>query len=202
MPQLKSSTQERLDLKIDVAEKGVANGVATLDATGKLDVAQLPALSLTETFVVNSQAAMLALNAQTGDIAIRTDINKTFILTASPATTLANWQEILFSDAVTSVNGKVGAVSLTAADVGAEPANPNIQSHIAATNNPHNVTAAQVGAISSTLLNVQNGVESLQNSANLAPSHGIAAFGGRGITIPTDTNLETWALDTANNPSG
>lgn len=66
-----------------------------------------------------SQAAMLALDAQTGDIAIRSDLNKTFVLKASPASTLANWLEILTpTAAVSSVLGKTGAVVLAAADVG------------------------------------------------------------------------------------
>ena len=57
---------------------------------------------------------MLALTAQTGDIAVRTDLNKSFILTASPASTLGNWQELLTpTDAVLSVDGSTGAVSLS-----------------------------------------------------------------------------------------
>ena len=57
---------------------------------------------------------MLALTAQIGDVAVRTDLNKSFILTATPATTLANWQELLTpTDAVLSVDGSTGAVSLS-----------------------------------------------------------------------------------------
>ena len=57
---------------------------------------------------------MLALTAQVGDVAVRTDVNKSFILTASPATTLGNWQELLTpTDAVLSVDGNTGAVSLS-----------------------------------------------------------------------------------------
>jgi len=57
---------------------------------------------------------MLALTAQTGDIAVRTDVSKSFILTASPASTLGNWQELLTpTDAVQSVDGSTGAVSLS-----------------------------------------------------------------------------------------
>ena len=82
---------------------GVANGVATLDADGKVPTTQLPPLAVNDTFVVASQTAMLALTAQTGDIAVRTDVTKTFILTASPASTLANWQEILTPPGVTSI---------------------------------------------------------------------------------------------------
>lgn len=96
-----------------------AGNVPVLDGGGKLDTSVLPALSITEPFAVASQAAMLALDAQTGDIAIRSDLNKTFVLKASPASTLANWLEILTpTAAVSSVAGKTGAVVLVAADVG------------------------------------------------------------------------------------
>jgi hypothetical protein len=48
---------------------------------------------------------------------------------------------------VTTVNGLPGpVVTLTPTTVGAEPANPNIQGHVAATGNPHGATAADVGA--------------------------------------------------------
>lgn len=80
---------------VENAEKGVSNGIATLDSSAKLQANQLPALAITETFVVNSEAAMLAAPAQQGDVAVRTDLTKSFILTADPASTLANWQELL-----------------------------------------------------------------------------------------------------------
>lgn len=97
-----------------------ANGVPVLDANGKLKTAQLPAMSISDTFVVASQAAMLALTAEVGDVAVRTDLSKSFILTASPASTLGNWQELLTPpDTVLSVNGYTGAVNLQAGDVSA-----------------------------------------------------------------------------------
>ena len=94
------------------AEKGAANGVATLGADGKILDAQLGQLAITDVFTVASQAAMLALTAERGDVAIRSDLNKSFILAASPASTLANWKELLTpTDVVTSVNGRQGAVT-------------------------------------------------------------------------------------------
>ena len=103
----------------NIANKGVLNGYASLDGAGKVPTSQLPALAITETFVVNSQASMLALVAQTGDVAIRTDLNKTFILTAEPSNVLGNWQEMLTpTDLVLSVNGQTGVVTLTKNDVG------------------------------------------------------------------------------------
>jgi hypothetical protein len=95
-------------------QKGIANGIAELDGSGLVPTHHLPALAITTTQVVNSQANMLALTAQIGDVAVRTDVNKSFILTATPASTLANWQELLTpTDAVLSVDGGTGAISLS-----------------------------------------------------------------------------------------
>lgn len=113
---------------IPSSEKGAANGVATLGADSKITSSQVPAIAITDTFVVASQAAMLALStAEKGDVAVRTDVNKSFILTAADYSTLANWQELLTpTDAVTSVNGQTGVVSLSASDVSAVPTTRNV----------------------------------------------------------------------------
>lgn len=99
---------------------GTSSGnVPVLNSDGKLDTSILPALAITETFVVSSQAAMLGLAAQIGDVAVRTDLSKTFILTQEPASTLSNWQELLTpEDSVLSVNGKTGVVTLNKSDIG------------------------------------------------------------------------------------
>jgi hypothetical protein len=109
-----TSNQDAVTLKYLTDQKGANNGIASLDGSGLIPTNQLPALAITTTQVVNSEANMLALTAQTGDVAVRTDVNKSFILTASPATTLGNWQELLTpTDAVLSVDGNTGAVSLS-----------------------------------------------------------------------------------------
>jgi hypothetical protein len=99
---------------------GTAVGnVPIIGANGKLDDSIMPPLAIVEPFPVASQAEMLALDAQMGDIAIRSDIKKTYILKTSPASTLANWLEIVSpTAAVSSVAGKTGVVTLTSADVG------------------------------------------------------------------------------------
>jgi hypothetical protein len=109
-----TNAQEAVTLNYITTQKGAVNGIASLDGSGLIPTNQLPALAITETFVVVSQAAMLALTAQTGDVAVRTDVNKSFILTAEPASTLGNWQELLTpTDSVLSVDGQTGAVSLS-----------------------------------------------------------------------------------------
>jgi hypothetical protein len=109
-----TNAQDAVTLNYITTQKAVANGIASLDGSGLIPTNQLPALAITETSVVVSEAAMLALTAQVGDLAVRTDVNKSFILTASPASTLGNWQELLTpTDSVLSVDGLTGAVSLS-----------------------------------------------------------------------------------------
>jgi hypothetical protein len=106
--------QDAVTLNYITTEKGAVNGIASLDGSGLVPTAQLPALAITNTSVVASQVAMLALTAEIGDIAVRTDLNKSFILTATPSTSLVNWQELLTpTDSVLSVDGNTGVVSLS-----------------------------------------------------------------------------------------
>jgi hypothetical protein len=114
-----AATKAYADLMVPLTEKSAANGVASLDASGKVPAAELPDISITSTQVVANQVDMLALTAEVGDVAVRTDVNKTFILTASPPSTLANWQELLTpTDSVLSVDGLTGAVDLSSVYLG------------------------------------------------------------------------------------
>jgi Major tropism determinant N-terminal domain len=88
------------------------------EVTGSLSSAQLPPLAINTVTVVADQTAMLALTAERGDMAIRTDNGKTFVLSTDAPATLADWKEITASGAVTSVAGKTGTVTLAKADVG------------------------------------------------------------------------------------
>lgn len=71
-----------------------ANQLPLLDGSGKLVASVIPALALVDTYTPASQAAMLALPAEQGDFAIRTDINAAFVLYQSPASTLSNWIQL------------------------------------------------------------------------------------------------------------
>ena len=66
------------------------DNVPILDSNGKLAESVIPAVAITDTYVVANKTAMLALNAQKGDIAIRSDLNKSFVLQATPASTAEN----------------------------------------------------------------------------------------------------------------
>lgn len=88
------------------------------EVTGTLGTAQLPPLAINEVFTAASQAAMLALVAQRGDMAIRTDIGETYVLATDAPTVLADWKMITSPGNVTSVAGRQGAIVLTKSDVG------------------------------------------------------------------------------------
>lgn len=100
-----------------VATSGSASDITT----GTLPTSVLPPLAINETFTAGSQAEMLALTAQRGDMCIRTDVAKTYVLATDSPSTLADWKEFLATGQVTSVAGKTGVVMLNAADVGALP---------------------------------------------------------------------------------
>lgn len=110
-----------LNTKEDKANKNTANGYAGLGIDGKLISAQLPSIVLTDTYVTASQAEMLALAAETGDVAVRTDLKKSFILKGTNPIVLADWQELLTpTSQVTTVFARNGAISAQTGDYSAD----------------------------------------------------------------------------------
>jgi len=94
------------------------SNVAMLNSDGKIDNSVLPPLAISETFVVDNETDQLALTVQAGDIAVRTDENKSYIALNDTNGSMSDWQELLTpTDAVTSVNGQTGAVTLTTDDI-------------------------------------------------------------------------------------
>lgn len=90
----------------------------TLTAGATIHVDNLPPITITDTFVVANETAMLALIAQTGDVAVRSDEKKTYILKGTAPTLLSNWEWLQSpTDLVLSVAGKTGAVTLDMADI-------------------------------------------------------------------------------------
>jgi hypothetical protein len=115
-------TQARFNTAL-AAVSGAASGVCPLDSTTHIPATYLPSITVHNTFVVSSQSAMLALAANQGDVAVRTDLNESFILAATPANTLGNWTQLLTpASSVTSVNSLSGTVTLTTTNI-AEGAN-------------------------------------------------------------------------------
>lgn len=96
---LGSASTARTNLGLGTAATynvGTTNGtIPVLGASGLLATSMLPALAINTVNVVGSQAAMLALTAEQGDAAIRTDENKTYLLATNSPSTLADWKEVL-----------------------------------------------------------------------------------------------------------
>jgi hypothetical protein len=190
-----------------VSAKGNANGYASLDASGKVPNAQLPALAITDVYTVASQAAMLALStAEQGDVAIRTDLNKSFILSTSSYSTLADWKELLTpTDAVLSVAGLTGAVSagslktalsLTKSDVGlsnvdntADSAKPVSTATQTALNAKSDIvrTAGQSVTGSTTLVLGDAGCLIFSNSGS---AHNITVPPNSSVAFPVRTQID------------
>jgi len=122
-----ATAQATADAAIPLAQKAAVNGVASLDATGVIPTSQIPALAIQTVTTVASQAAMLALNAQSGDVAIRSDLTaaagNVFMHNGGTTGTISDWTQIDAGGyAVSSVNGQTGTIVLGFADVGADAA--------------------------------------------------------------------------------
>lgn len=103
---------------ISTATQTALNAKADL-VGGLVPTAQIPAYAISEVFTAADQTAMLALTAQRGDMAVRTDTGHRYILQTEPASTLGNWIDLGTAvDGVSSVNGQAGVVVLAKADVG------------------------------------------------------------------------------------
>ena len=90
------------------SEKGVANGVATLDGTGKIPSAQLP--SYVDDVVEYANLAAFPGTGSSGILYIALDTNKQYRWAGS------TYQQIT-SDAVDSVAGKTGVITLDTNDI-------------------------------------------------------------------------------------
>lgn len=94
---------------------GVAGGLATLDGSGKIPSSQVPAIAITDVYVVANIAARDALTVEEGDVAKVSDagsgLPKTYIYDG------ASWIEIESGSDVDSVNGQVGVVLLGTNDI-------------------------------------------------------------------------------------
>lgn len=96
-----------------------AGSVVEVGSDGKIASSIIPSIAITDTFLADSEAKMLALTkAEKGDVCIRTDIKETFILMESGYNTLSNWKKLETpTDKVSSVNGQTGVVTLNSGHI-------------------------------------------------------------------------------------
>lgn len=98
-----------------LSEKGQVDGYVPLDGLGKIDPAYINNIYSNDSYTAASEAAMLALTTQTGDIVTRTDSSQIFVKLNNngPPAIIGDFAELLFPGVVLSVNGLTGAVSIT-----------------------------------------------------------------------------------------
>jgi hypothetical protein len=122
-----SSVQTQLDAKVDDSEKGAANGVATLDGTGKLPSAQLPASAMEYkgAWAASTNTPSLANGSGTnGDMYKASDAgtvdfgagNISFVAGDAVIYNGSIYEKIPGSDLIDSVFGRTGAVVAVAGD--------------------------------------------------------------------------------------
>ncbi|EOC1270544.1 hypothetical protein WIS48_001613 [Cronobacter sakazakii] len=154
--------------------------VPILDGIGKIPVSMIPAIALSEIFVVSSQSEMLALDVQEGDIAKRTDLGYSFILAAEPASALSNWVQ-LNDDVLAQLGLSSGASSIGAVDDNGNPS--TVQAQLIARVNKAALQsssgAAGVGAVdaSGASTNVQALLNGKASSSSLSSPYGYNFIG-------------------------
>lgn len=87
----------KADTAIPTTEKGSASGVATLDATGLIPVAQLPAGAATQVLSATSDAEQIALDASLGDLCKRLDAaakGATYVRLSSNNADMTDWLKL------------------------------------------------------------------------------------------------------------
>lgn len=94
---------------VSTASRGVANGIATLDASGLIPSTQLP--SYVDDVLEYAARASFPVTGEAGKIYVALDTNKTYRWSGSAYVYIT-------SGAVDSVAGKTGVVTLVKADVG------------------------------------------------------------------------------------
>ncbi len=142
------------------SDKGQANGVATLDSSGKIPATQIPAVALPQVFVVADQAERDTLSVQEGDEAIALDGNhwiydgsawqdKPGALgdVAGPNSSI-NGELVVFDQTSGKIIRGTGILvtggQIDGRDISADGI--SLDDHIGNNSNPHNTSRAQLGA--------------------------------------------------------
>ena len=166
-----TATQTALNLKEDKTNKNQPDGYVGLEADGKINANYLPAgVTLGTVYTAVDAAAASALTLNSGDVVVRTDESKTYIYDGSSLVELQNP-----TDAVTSVNGQTGVVSLSTAEV-AESADKNYvtdaEKTLLGNTSGSNTGDQDVSGIATNATNIAanaTAISTKANSADLAP---------------------------------
>jgi hypothetical protein len=163
---------------IPTTEKGANNGVATLDANGKVPTSQIPMqgdLNYQGTWNATTNTPTLTSSVGTKGYYYVVDVAGTTNLDGITDWQIGDWaifngsvwQKVDNTDAVTSVNGQVGTVVLTASSVGAVPTTRTITAGTGLTGGG-DLSADRTFAIDSTVATL-TGTQTLTNKTITSP---------------------------------
>lgn len=167
-----TNLEQRLGIKADLVD-------------GKVPTSQIPAIALTKPFSVTSRAAMTALDAQEGDIAIiSAGADKgSYILGDGPSTSFDSWLLLAVesNSPVQSINGQTGTVVLSPSDIGAATES-------------HSHTIAQITNLQTTL-NQKADADHTHSISNITGLE--VALNGKAPSSHNHTTAQITGLDTA-----
>lgn len=143
---------------------------------GVLRSTQVPDLSITSIDTVANQSERLALDAEEGDVAIQTDVNKTFLLTTNDPTVDSNWSEVQLD-----VTGAISGQTITPSQTGTSTNRTDI---VANTVDANNVT----GARQACRVHLTNRVDITQANRTKIPFDGKIFDSNNNF----DTSTHTW----------
>lgn len=141
---------------------GQPDGFAMLDSSGLLSVSNIPQIAIGRVFTANSEAEMLSLEIEEGDVVRRTDVDITYMKNNGTSGTVADFTVISSDPAATeTILGTVRFAMLSEVATGTNDSKAvtpegvkqetsavqsNLTDHVTDTDNPHSVTYVQVGA--------------------------------------------------------
>lgn len=170
---------DALNAKIDATQKGAANGVATLGSDGKVPSSQLPAYvdDVIDAYVVSGSTAFSKgwLSETSGGAALTPDAGKIYVVVQSGSAYVNRtyrWSGSTYVEVSSSI--VIGTTAGTAYD-GAQGLKDKqtMDAHIADTDNPHQVTKAQIG-----LGNTEDGAKAVKSNTFLTASFTAQTTGG------------------------
>lgn len=188
--------------------------IATLDATNKVPVENLPNIDTVDRITVSDQAARLAIPVSSKFvIAIQTDTQRQYYLEASQdPSVLSNWQDGgSVASSVTAFNGRtgnvtpqggdytasqVGAVSAPASDgvrrvlIGATPTAESIVDNLTTTSANQPLSAGQGKVLQDTKQDVITGAATSIAATNLTASRALASDASGKVAVSTVTSTE------------
>jgi hypothetical protein len=190
-----------------ITDKGLANGIATLDGSGKVPISELPSA------VLGTLSYQGTWNASTNTPTLASGVGVKgyyYVVSVAGSTNLDGitdwkvgdwavyngtaWQKVDNTDAVTSVNGYTGAVVLSYTDVGA-PSTGGINATgtwgIGISGNAATATSA------TTSTNIAGGATGSLPYQSAAGTTAMLAAGTEGFILQINSGLPSWQADAA-----